>query len=191
MLPFLLLLAPALGQIAWPASGPELCTVPSTLSIRPASTCADFGHGSSCEALKLDVAALRGEIESAQHLLRFGSDMDTTSGLTNVTVTVQGIAPGVAAASVFQVGFVYATHSPRYQGSGGGWRPDPLLPPPSVGGFDVAPNQAQPIFVEFAVAADAAPGTYDGTVTIQCDAKACDKIKPVPLQLTVWNVRQG
>lgn len=139
------------------------------------------------QALVIDIAAQRGEVESAQLLLRFGSDQDTTAGLTNVTLSVRGIPPTVAVASVFQVGFVLTAHSPRYQGSGGGWRPDPLLPPPAEGGFDVSPDQAQPIFIEFTIADAAPPGTYAGTVEIQCDAGACGKMKPVPLALTVWN----
>jgi hypothetical protein len=186
-LPFVLLaLAPA--QTGWPASGPELCVVPATLPIRPSSTCADFGAGASCEGALADVAAQRGEVESVQLLLRRSADMDTAGGLVNVSVSVVGMPAAVAVASVFQVGFVNTRHSPRYEGSGGGWRPDPLLPPPAPGvGFDVAPDQAQPIWVELRVPRSAPPGVYtNASLVVRCNDGACDGLRPVPLRLTVW-----
>ena len=52
LLVVLLVVLPAEAQVAWPASGPELCTVPTTLPIRPTSTCSDFGNGASCEVIQ-------------------------------------------------------------------------------------------------------------------------------------------
>ena len=177
----------ALAQTGWPASGPELCVVPATLPIRPTSTCADYGHGASCEDAVADVAAQRGEAESVQLLLRRSADLDTAGGLTNVSVAVVGLPATVAATSVFQVGFVHADHSPRYQGSGGGWRPDPLLPPPAPGtGFDVAPGDAQPVWVELRVLHGAAPGVYNASLVLSCGGGACGALRAVPLRLTVW-----
>jgi len=177
------------AQTAWPASGPELCAVPSTLPVRPDSTCSDFGHGSSCEETKIDIAAQRGEIESAQLLLRHASDQDTSGGLTNVSVRILGLQASIATAYAFQVGFVNTLHSPRYQGSGGGWRPDPLLPPPADGiGFDVAPDQSQPIWIEIHIDAAAAPGEHKAAVVIDCDDRYCKKLPQIPLHLTVWDI---
>lgn len=182
------LLALASSQTGWPASGPELCVVSALLPIRPTSTCADFGHGASCEALAVDVAAQRGETESIQLLLRHSADLDTAGGLSNVSVVTRGLPSAVATASVYQVGFVNALHSPRYEGSGGGWRPDALLPPPAPNiGFDVAPDQAQPIWIELRVLRTAVPGVYTNmSLVVGCGGSVCDNLQPVPLSLTVW-----
>eukprot|EP00928_Gymnodinium_smaydae_P028478 TRINITY_DN21709_c0_g1_i1.p1 TRINITY_DN21709_c0_g1~~TRINITY_DN21709_c0_g1_i1.p1 ORF type:complete len:613 (-),score=49.12 TRINITY_DN21709_c0_g1_i1:124-1962(-) len=175
------------AQIAWPASIPELCFVPSTVPIRPESTCSDYGHGSSCEDVRINIAAQRGETESAQLLLRHSSDMDSPGGLTNVSVRVVGLSASAVDLQIFQVGYVEARHSPRYPGSGGGWRPDPLLPMPMEGGgFDVAPDQSQSIWFDVRVGSSALPGTYDATVLIECNEKVCEHIPVVPLQVSVW-----
>merc|ERR1712151_804294 len=77
--------------------------------------------------------------------------------------------------------------SPRYQGSGGGWRPDPLLPLLETDiGFDIAADQAQPIWIELSVSDSAKPGVYNFSIEISCDRSRCDKIKSLPLRLTVW-----
>ena len=71
-----------------------------------------------------------------------------------------------------------------FPGSGGGWRPDPLLPPPASG-FDIAPNQAQGVWIEIDIKANAIAGVYNASVEIQCASNACGKLKAVPLQLSV------
>lgn len=172
----------------FPASLPELCTVPTTLPVRPWSTCADFGHGSSVEDAKVDLAAQRGETEAAQLLLRYSSDMDTSGGLSGVAIVVTGLPSSVAIVNIYQVGFVDTRHSPRYEGSGGGWRPDPLLPAPADGGFGIAADESQPIWLEVVVDPNAKPGTYNASIKVTCDGYDCQQMRELPLTLSVWDL---
>ena len=68
----------ALAQIAWPASGPEVCVVPSTVNIRPWTTCADVDsvYASANTKSAVLVNAQRGETESVQVLVRKDIDLD-------------------------------------------------------------------------------------------------------------------
>ena len=47
--------------------------------------------------------------------------------------------------------FVKADRTPRYPGSGGGWRADPLYPIPANTTFDVPSGVTQSIWVSFTV----------------------------------------
>ena len=159
LLALALLPSATLSQTGWPASGAELCVLPSTASVTPHSTCS--AHASStaggCAAPTANVLAQLGETEDVQLLLRKEPDLDDPiGGLRNVTVKVA--APTGVVASVFRVGYVFAHHSPRYAGSGGGWRGDPLLPLSEGGAFDVPPSVAQGIWISLRVMHDAAPG---------------------------------
>lgn len=174
----------------WPASGPELCVVPTTVPVRPDTTCADIGVASaSCESRGIDIAAQRGESEGVQLLLRKEADLDDKEGgLSNVTLELSVDKLPLSSASTYQVGYVFARRSPRYEGSGGGWRPDPLLPLKSGDTIDVPPGVTQPLWISFVVRADAEPGLFNGSVTIRCAKKCGDKGIEVPLTLSVWNL---
>ncbi len=65
-----------------------------------------------------------------------------------------------------RVGYV-ETGIPRYKPLYVGWWADPLLPP---GPFDVKAGERQPLWFSVSVPADAAPGRYEGQVTIRCGA---------------------
>ena len=176
---------------SWPSQGPELCVIPSTTQIRPHSTCSDTtASTSACAAAHATVQAQIGEVEDIQLLLRKSTDSDDIiGGLKSVTINVSGF-PNFVTVTMYRVGYVFTTHSPRYPGSGGGWRPDPLLP---IGGhsFDVPPNIAQPIYVSLAVNRNATPGDWNGTILLSCtlsdDTTPCGK-KTVPVNLHIFNV---
>lgn len=166
-LALLALLAGARAQ--WPGSVPELCVVPTSFPIRPYSTtCSDVPASlpGGCAAPRASVSAQRGETEDVQLLLRRGADADDLAGgVRNVAVSVAGLPSNVTAA-VFRVGYVRAEHTPRYSGSGGGWRPDPLLPLPPGATFSVPSAVAQPLYVSLRVARGAVPGNYSNSSVV-------------------------
>ena len=95
----------------------EVCIVPATVQIRETDSCATLAAIASSS---IDVAGLSGERESVQILLR------TSASLLLTKVDLQ--LDGVRDATVRQVGYVNTSATSRYSPSGGGWRPDPLLP---------------------------------------------------------------
>lgn len=180
------------AQTGWSGSNAELCVFPLTSQIRPTSTCSDTNTASSnCRTQTAIVTAQRGEIEDVQLLLRKGIDVDDiVGGLSNVTISVHNLPPFVTA-TTFRVGYVKAHHSPRYAGSGGGWRPDPLLPIKLP--FSIPSSTAQPLYVTLAVDRNAVPGQYNNaTVQITCTTSNGKPCSPDPLtvalSITVLNV---
>ena len=146
---------------------------------------------------RIEVAAARNELEPFQLLLR------STRDLANVSVTVdpprnrEGQKLDV---SLALVGFVPIDHPssyyhvevpawyrklpPRGQSGCDGWAglwPDPL---PPYKPFDLKACTTQPLWATVRVPADAAPGTYRGTVSIRpANAEALE----IPLEVTVWD----
>ena len=190
----------------WPASLAEICVVPTTFPIRPHTTCADTGSSStSCDAAAISMQGQIGETESIQLLLRKGIDLidDPTGGLQNVNISIQTNndqpirTKPISSINIYKVGYVYANHSPRYAGSGGGWRPDPLLPLGEGNNadklFDIPPSTSQGIWISFTISYNAKPGLYTGNISISCSNNKCGSITNkntfiIPLSLTVWNI---
>lgn len=169
----------------WPASGPELCSVPPGVPVRPSTTCADVNSPlASVESASVDLVAQGGETEDAQLLLRKEADLnDGVGGLRNVTVAVSAL-PHFIITQVFQVGYVFTKRTSRYEGSGGGWRPDPLIPASS---FDVPSDTSQPIWLSFAVSREAQAGVYNASISISCAEGKCRGLR-VPVKLQVSQV---
>ena len=74
-----------------------------------------------------------------------------------------------------------------------GWYPDALVPfvdpydeahPPVAAPFDVPADDPQTVFADLHVPGDAAPGEYQGTVTVTAGG---DVLSTLPLSLTVWD----
>ena len=53
----------------------------------------------------------------------------------------------------------------RYEGSGGGWRPDPLLDPPE-GGVALNEGMSQPLWIGLNVPLNAPAGLYTGQIDV-------------------------
>ena len=122
-----------------------------------------------------------------QLLVRKDVDLDDKVGdSNNSTISINGL-PSNVEYNAYQVGYVYTRRSPRYQGSGGGWRPDPLLPlsAPIV----VLPGVTQSIWLSFHVLAGASPGNYTGTVTLDCAVKCGKKGIVIPFAVRIFNVK--
>jgi hypothetical protein len=191
----LLLLLPTISfaQTEWPGSNAELCVYPTTTQVRPHSTCSDtISSTSNCASSTAFVHAQIGEIEDIQLLLRKGIDADDhVGGLTDVQISFSNLPPFIHA-TTYRVGYVKVDHSPRYPGSGGGWRPDPLLPLSNGKSFDIPASTAQPLYVSLAVDRTAIPGQYnDGKIEITCKTsnnKACDPKLSISLSITILNV---
>eukprot|EP00750_Incisomonas_marina_P013608 INCI17509.1.p2 GENE.INCI17509.1~~INCI17509.1.p2 ORF type:complete len:295 (+),score=57.89 INCI17509.1:371-1255(+) len=176
----------------WPYSGPELCVIPATAPIRPHDTCADFASTSFSAATSdsptLGVEMMRGEVESAQLLLRQGAFPPAAVGsgnITNVTVSFEGDIAKLVQFDVFQVGFVNTRSTPRYGGSGGGWRSDPLLPGQ---GFGTPGDVATGIWIDVTAPRTAQPGNYTGQVVVSGDVEGANFQIAVPTSLEIWDL---
>ena len=199
---FLVIFALLPIKAQWPASLAEICVVPTTFPIRPHTTCADTGSSSSsCNAAIISMQGQIGETESIQILLRKGVDLvdDPIGGVKNVNISINGFNQNttsiVSSIEVYKVGYVFLRHSPRYAGSGGGWRPDPLLPLDIDNTlFDVPPSTSQGIWVSFTISYDAQPGVYEGSISISCDDNKCGSVNSkdsfvVPISVHVWDIK--
>ncbi|MCU0962138.1 MAG: DUF4091 domain-containing protein [Pirellulaceae bacterium] len=120
------------------------------------------------------LTAARNEIESFQVVIRAG-----TETLRNVMVQVSdlvqenGARLGADRIALYRVAYVYLpAHGKNY--------PDAL---PPVAPFSVPAAENQPVWIDVSVPAEAVPGTYRGTVTVQAEGQLA---KTGPVELTVW-----
>ena len=183
------------GTASWPGQGVEVCVVPTTTTIKPTSTCSDaYSSSSGCEAPVAKIQGMQGEIEDVQILLRKGTDADDrVGGVSNVRVQVSlDEGNDVATAASFRVGYVWADHSPRQPGSGGGWRPDPLLPISENKTFAVPPNVAQSLWISFRLSRGAKPGIHNGTVLLSGSYNGGGDTSfsvKIPVQINVFDLQ--
>ncbi|MDD5557270.1 MAG: DUF6067 family protein [bacterium] len=135
-------------------------------------------------ARRVEVSAARGERESFQVVVIAGDE-----GLGGVRVTPGGLSRAAGGQplpadrlAVRRVGYV-ETRRPFYNVTRTGPWPDPLFPQ-DEGGVSVPPGRAQPFWVDLSVPADAPPGAYEGTLTVEADGRPPAE---VALSLTVWD----
>ncbi len=149
-------------------------------------------------ARRVHLQAARNEYAPFQIVIRAGA-----AGLEGVTAAAEPLMTRRGKAiSVLQFAF-YREHyvhvkklSPRSKGELG-WYPDALIPfvdpstgkPPVEARFAAAPfkvsaNANQPLWVDLAIPKDAAPGDYDGSVTVTARG---EKPVKIPVHLTVWD----
>ena len=171
----------------WPGSGPDVCVVPSTFPVRPETTCSDsLSSRSDCQALNIDLAFQRGETEDVQILIRKESDLDDVKGgVENVSVALTQVSDPSVNIAFQRVLYVKADRTPRYPGSGGGWRADPLYPIPANTTFDVPSGVTQSIWVSFTVSEEAIPGH---NVTGEISLSTNKTVFKIPFNLQVSNV---
>ncbi len=125
-------------------------------------------------AAAVQLTAARNETESFQVVVRAG-----THPLNNVTVQVSDLVQENGACisadrmTLFRVAYVnLPAHGKDY--------PD-ALPPLST--LTVPPGQNQPVWIDLFVPAEAEPGVYRGTVTVEAEGH---DVKTGPIELTVW-----
>ena len=117
------------------------CVLPATIQILLNAT---------CDSLKplarpsVAVSGMAGEFEHAQVLMRLPAAMPPS---VISAISLPGL-DGVA--TIRQVGYVNCSSTSRYPGSGGGWRPDPLLPLDPHGTL-LMPGVATPLWLSIRV----------------------------------------
>lgn len=144
------------------------------------------------------IKAARNESEAFQIIVRAGEK--ALKGVTAEASDLKGEGGRVIdrrRISLFREHFVEVKVPSPKSKEGTGVYPDALLPLPEpgakaperparfVGGpFGVAPESNQPLWIEVSVPKDAAPGEYQGTVTINVPE---EKPVKIPVFLTVWD----
>ncbi len=125
------------------------------------------------------LSAARGEYEPVQVVLR------PKQALTGLTASISDLAGDGAtipasAVDLMRVGYVYV-HTPTDAQGAVGWWPDPL--PPLDAPIDLAAGENQPLWLRVHVPANARPGDYRATLSLQADGWSAQ----VPVELRVWD----
>jgi hypothetical protein len=131
----------------------SVCVFPPTVALPQNLTCADLPSSPS-----IDFAAAKSEREQAQIYL----DITGQHGDGSVVSLDFSDAPfGADAWQYYQVGYVMTNETSRYSPSGGGWRPDPLLPvDTTLRGVQLEVGVGQPLWVRLDVPSNATAGNY-------------------------------
>eukprot|EP00928_Gymnodinium_smaydae_P089262 TRINITY_DN73252_c0_g1_i1.p1 TRINITY_DN73252_c0_g1~~TRINITY_DN73252_c0_g1_i1.p1 ORF type:complete len:560 (-),score=93.14 TRINITY_DN73252_c0_g1_i1:60-1739(-) len=120
----------------------SVCVAPATERVNFTDSCSTLA---SAEAA-ITITALQQEYESVQLLVR---------GSSTFTVDVDSTLPFPL--QKYMVGYVFTRHNSRVGGSGGGWRPDPLLSiPDDVASVKVPADFTQPLWLTWHVNATSA-----------------------------------
>ena len=183
---------------------PDWCVVPAALHVLQNETCATVKSYSSD---KLEIFAMRGEQEDKQILLDLRSlptQYNLTSAFTisfgdlKLTNTSGGVSTIDAASfNWWQVGYVYCQHTTRYEDSGGGWRPDPLLVDNQYKNDDGTYSQGvllesgvtQPIWMSVRVPYGTPAGKYMGNLQLIIRLSEGNTLSQnVSVELSVWNI---
>lgn len=156
------------------AVGPKVCVLPPTMQILMNATCDSLAP---LATTTVDLAGMANEMEHAQLLIHLPP---SSPPMIIASVRMTSISP--ASASIRQVGYVNTSTTSRYVGSGGGWRPDPLLELDPAGTL-VEPGVATPLWLSFKLA-----GTVSGTVdlTFTSNGQQPEKLS-VSVDLTTWH----
>lgn len=120
------------------------------------------------------IAAARGEFEPFQIVVQ----SPAAQSLSVSVSTFQKGADALPAPSIHRVDYVSITAAHDHYDRPGPW-PDPLWPLDSGDTFQFPANQNQPLWFTIRVPWDAAPGVYQGTVTIGTTG--------VPVSVEVWD----
>jgi len=122
--------------------------------------------------LRGDIAAARNEAESCQLALR--ADIAVRSVAVSVSDLVGPGGRGYLRPSLYKVEYVpiWEEKEPF---------PDPL--PPLRGPFDLEAGRTQPVWITVRVPAEAAPGDYQGVVTVA----SASGTRRLPFKLHVWD----
>lgn len=165
------------------APGVTTCAVDALHKIPLNETCGTVPSSATLPAEPVVLHAMSGEAERMQILLTLPAGADSVV----VTAGAAGFSPGGGVdVSVRYVGYVYCHTSTRYDGSGGGWRADPLMPIPSQG-VALAAGANLALWVTARAAAGAAAGWRNGSVAVT-NAVDGSTLATVPVSVEVWPV---
>ena len=169
---------------------PEWCVLPATVRVLQNQTCASHP---SLAGDSVEWYAMRGEQESRQIILDSRAWPASLNMSGNLSVTfgdLHGQNDVVSRKYLqwMQVGYVYCRHTTRYADSGGGWRPDPLLPPSADNTIALEVPTTTPVWLNLLVPYAAASPEYSGNVTLTVSLPGGETlVQEVPVHLTVWN----
>ena len=170
---------------------PEWCVLPATVHVLQNQTCSTF---SSLAAHTVQWQAMRGEQEARQVLLdtRAWETALNMSGYLSVTFSdLRGQNDVLSGKFLqwFQVGYVYCNHTTRYADSGGGWRPDPLLPPSFENTVALEVPVTTPIWIKLLVPYTSTSSDYVGDITLTVSLPNSETlVQKISVHLTVWNI---
>jgi hypothetical protein len=141
-------------------------------------------------ARAIELAAARGECESAQIAVRPATDLAALSAEASPLEPARGRDGGPPTVALYRVDVLRLAKASGLDGEAGPW-PDPLVPARDAWFGErrrafpvaVAAGALQAIWVEVCVPGGAAPGSYRGAVQLADGRRA---IARVPVELTVW-----
>ena len=184
-----LLLAVALCTRA--AVFPEWCVLPATVHVLQNQTCATYA---TLASQTVQWHAMRGEQESRLILLdtrAWATSLNMTGKLSLAFEDLHGENDVVSAKYLqwLQVGYVYCRHTIRYADSGGGWRPDPLLPPSADNTVTLEVPVTTPIWINVLVPYTASSSEYSGSITVTITLPSNETlVQKIAVHLEVWNL---
>lgn len=150
---------------------------------------------SDCKGGSVSLVALRGETETAQYVLRVDPDGTEAVGLQKVRARLDGAPSGVDC-KLFQVGYVNTRSNFRVEGSGNGWKPDPLMLISEDQSFDVPPSSSQPLWISCSAGESAQEGKTTMTLHLQflegaSEARTCAQVHMQVLPLSMPSLKES
>ena len=170
---------------------PKWCVLPATVHVLQNTTCATYA---SLASESVEWYAMRGEQESKQVLLdtrTWATSLNMSGNLSVSFGDFHGQNDVVSGKNLqwAQVGYVYCRHTARYADSGGGWRPDPLLPPSAENTVALEVPVTTPIWLKVLVPYTATSSEYSGDITLTISLPDEETlVQKVTVHLTVWNI---
>lgn len=171
---------------------PTVCVAPSTIHVSQSDTCETLGDAATH---KFAVSAMRGEEENGQLLVDTRGWPPSSNLTLKLTISIETFktARGYEVGSGprtqwWQVGYVNCRPTTRYPGSGGGWRPDPLLPPDDDDTVLLESETTQPFWLSVKVPRDMPAGDYSSRVLVTVLETHAGSTIAIPVELTVWNI---
>ena len=171
----------------------EWCIVSSASHILYNETCSDWSSSTN----NITIEAMKGEYQNIQLIINPSSIPTNISISAFDLVAIPTITPDDPPIlphtlfTFYQVAHVNCSETTRYEGSGGGWRPDPLFPldPNTYGDtLPLSSTKSQVIHISIGPIPDnAAPGMYTGKILVHFTNSALPQIQ-IPLQLQVLNI---
>jgi len=151
------------------APSTKLCVLPAALHVQFTETCEKYQHIASGS---VELSGMQQEYESVQLLLR-GSEPFRVEVESTIRLPL----------TWYQVGYVFTKPTSRVEGSGGGWRPDPLLDP-STDGISVPADFSQPLWLTWHFSTSG-PVQDQGEILVKINGAVSHRI---PLSVKVGDV---
>ena len=187
--PVLLFSALLLSRVDGRVDDTTTCVVPATVHVRQDDTCNSMA-GITRDAVNW--AGMRGEQEAIQVIVEgLLPEANMTSYLTiDFSELTQQFGVGQidkTSMQWWQVGYVNCKETTRYPGSGGGWRPDPLLTP-TDNNITLEANVTQPIWITIHIPTTAIAGDYIGQIAVSIRSNGAVMKTVIPIYLVVWDI---